>query len=158
VDQEVAKTLGELELKLRELERELTSIGRQTQVGEPPAPPPGGPPIGTPSAPLIGTPPTPPTGSPMTPPIAEPPPPPAGPPPTPAAGEPTGRLVDEAIEQRFSMEARETVYGEIPATKDRHEAIDLAELVRFKETMQRTLQDLIDQYSRLLSLKPPSSD
>jgi hypothetical protein len=135
VDQEVAKTLGELELKLRELERELTSIGqRQTQVGEPLAPPPGGPPI-----PVTGRPPAPPIGSPHPPP----------------AGEPTGRLVDEAVEQRFSMEARETVYGEIPATKDRHEAIDLAELVRFKETMQRTLQDLIDQYSRLLSLKPP---
>ena len=29
MDQEVAKTLGELELKLQELERELTSIGRR---------------------------------------------------------------------------------------------------------------------------------
>ncbi len=28
MDQEVAKTLGELELKLQELERELTSIGQ----------------------------------------------------------------------------------------------------------------------------------
>lgn len=118
MDHEVARTLGELELKLRELERELASIGqRQAQ-----------------------------------------------------AGEPIGRLVDEAIEprgafeagaaveQRYSMESRETVYGEIPATKDRHETIDVAELVRFKETMQRTLQSLIDQYSRLLSLEPPSSD
>jgi hypothetical protein len=66
-----------------------------------------------------------------------------------------GVLVDEAVQQRFSMEARETVYGEIPATKDERQAIDLGELVSFKETMQRTLQDLIDRYSRLLSLKPP---
>jgi hypothetical protein len=69
---------------------------------------------------------------------------------------PPAVLVDEAVEQRFSMEARETVYGEIPATKDERRAIDLAELVRFKETMQRTLQGLIDEYTRLLSLKPPS--
>jgi hypothetical protein len=35
VDQEVAKTLSELELKLQELERELTTIGRgEAQVGE----------------------------------------------------------------------------------------------------------------------------
>jgi hypothetical protein len=146
VDQEVAKTLGELEFKLRELERELTSIGQsQTQAGEPLAPAPGGPQTSS-------------IDRPPSPPIGEPPPPPVSPPPTPAAGEPMGRLVDEAVEQRFSMEARETVYGEIPATKDRQEAIDLAELVRFKETMQRTLQSLIDQYSRLLSLEPPSHD
>jgi len=37
-----------------------------------------------------------------------------------------------------------------------HRSIDVADLVRFKETMQRTLQGLIDEYSRLLSLKPPS--
>lgn len=68
----------------------------------------------------------------------------------------SGMLVDEAVEQRFSMEARETVYGEIPATKDRRQSIDLADLVRFKEEMQSTLQGLIDEYSRLLSLQPPS--
>jgi hypothetical protein len=65
-------------------------------------------------------------------------------------------LVDEAVEQRFSMEARETVYGEIPATKDERQTIELAELVRFRETMRRTLDGLIEEYSRLLSLKPPS--
>jgi hypothetical protein len=45
VDQEVAKTLGELELKLQELERELTSIGRRdAQAAQPqqqPQQPPG---------------------------------------------------------------------------------------------------------------------
>jgi hypothetical protein len=39
VDQEVAKTLGELELKLQELERELTTIGRRDASPEPPLPP-----------------------------------------------------------------------------------------------------------------------
>lgn len=70
--------------------------------------------------------------------------------------QPPGVLIDEAAEQRYSMEARETVYGEIPATKDMHDSIDLAELVRFKDTMQRTLQGLVDEYSRLLSLRPPT--
>jgi hypothetical protein len=67
-----------------------------------------------------------------------------------------GVLVDEAAEQRYSMEARETVYGEIPATRDERQSIDLADLVRFRERMQHTLQELIDEYSRLLSLKPPT--
>lgn len=66
--------------------------------------------------------------------------------------------MDEAVEQRYAMEARETIYGEIPATRDRHETIDLAELVRFKETMQQTLQGLIDEYGRLLSLRSPADD
>jgi hypothetical protein len=65
-------------------------------------------------------------------------------------------LVDEAVEQRFSMEAQETVFGEIPATKDERRSIELEDLVRFKEQMQVTLQGLIDEYSRLLSLRPPT--
>jgi hypothetical protein len=60
------------------------------------------------------------------------------------------------VERRYSMEARETVFGEIPATKDERQSIDLAELVRFKAKMQATLQGLIDEYSELLSLKPPT--
>lgn len=65
-------------------------------------------------------------------------------------------LIDEAIERRYSMEARETVFGEIPATKDERQSIDLADLVHFKAKMQATLQGLIDEYSELLSLKPPT--
>lgn len=34
--------------------------------------------------------------------------------------------------------------------------IDRAELVRFKEKMQRTMEDLIDEYGRLLLPKPPA--
>jgi hypothetical protein len=140
VNQEVAKTLAELELKLRELERELTSIGRRS--AEPPP-----------------VPPTAPTFRP-TPPIHPQPPPPSTPPiaPMPPAATP-GRLVDEAVERqperRYSMDAQETAFGEIPATRDEHDTIDLAELVRFKQTMQDTLQGLIGEYSRLLALRPP---
>jgi hypothetical protein len=130
VDQEVAKTLAELELKLRELERELTSIGRRS-ADPPPVPP----------APPFRP----------TPPIHPQPPPPA-----------PGRIVDEAVEhhpeRRYSMEAQETAFGEIPATRDEQDTIDLTELVRFKQTMQDTLQGLIGEYSRLLSLRPPSRD
>jgi hypothetical protein len=134
MDREVARTLGELELKLRELERELTSIGRRSS--DPP-----------PRAPL--------------PPQQHSSPPPPSPPTQPAmAG--SGRIVDEALEfqseRRYSMEAQETAFGEIPATKDKRETIDLAELVRFKHTMQETLEGLIGEYSRLLSLRPPSGD
>jgi hypothetical protein len=142
VDQEVAKTLAELELKLRELERELTSIGRRS--AEPrPAPP---------SAPFR-----------PAPPIHPQPPPPSTAPmaPMPTAATP-GRLVDEAVERqperRYSMEAQQTAFGEIPATRDEQDTIDVAELVRFKQTMQDTLQGLIGEYSRLLSLRPPSRD
>jgi hypothetical protein len=132
MDREVARTLGELELKLRELERELTSIGRRAS--------------------------DPPPRAPLPPQQHSSPPPPATQPTMPAHG----RIVDEALElqseRRYSMEAQETAFGEIPATKDERETIDLAELVRFKHTMQETLEGLIGEYSRLLSLRPPSGD
>jgi hypothetical protein len=145
VEQEVAKTLAELELKLRELERELTSIGRRS-AAPPPVPP------APPAPPFRPTPPIhPQQPPPSTPPIA----------PRPAAA-PPGRLVDEAVERhperRYSMDAQETAFGEIPATRDEQDTIDVAELVRFKQTMQDTLQGLIGEYSRLLSLRPPSRD
>ncbi|HEX5307801.1 MAG TPA: hypothetical protein VFW38_01845 [Solirubrobacteraceae bacterium] len=128
MDQEVAKTLAELELKLRELERELMSIGRRAAEPLPPPPPPATPPEFQRAAH--------------------------------APAPPPGRLVDEAVEpqaeQRYSMQAQETAFGEIPATKDERETIELGELVHFREEMQRTLQGLIDEYSRLLSLKPRS--
>jgi hypothetical protein len=60
-----------------------------------------------------------------------------------------------AVERpRYSMETQETAFGEIPASRDERETIDLAELVRFRDKMQQTLQSLIEEYSRLLSLGP----
>jgi hypothetical protein len=191
VDQEVAKTLAELELKLRELERELTSIGRrQNAAAAQPSglQPPSSASPGTPSAAGLGQG----AGAPMTtrvdrgagaPPAAgldrnEGAPPGAGldqdvrarpaavssrsmdAPSAPVSdrniGGQAGVLVDEVVERRYTMDAQQTVYGEIPATRDAHQSIDLAELVRFKETLQRTVQGLIDEYSRLLSLRPPA--
>lgn len=159
MDQEVAKTLAELELKLRELERELASIGRRAAEPAPPTPEPPPaprqPPPFRPQPPSLGTPPI----HPRQPPAGPPPP---GPPPIsplpPPATPPPGRLVDEAAgrlaERRYSMEAQETAFGEIPATRDEHGEIDLGELVMFREKMQHTLQGLIDEYSRLLSQRP----
>jgi hypothetical protein len=114
VDQEVAKTLGELELKLQELERELTSIGHRDGQATPKAPgtlideaveaqPPAPPPVITPT-----------------------PTPPAPPPPDP-------RRADAVEESR---------------------AVDLAELVRFRDKLARTMDELIDEYSRLLPTEP----
>lgn len=133
MDPDVAQTLAALERKLADLEHELTSIGgRDSDTGTYVRAAPD-----AVSAPGAGT-------------VSE--------------VRASGVLVDEAVEQRFSMDAQETVFGEIPATKDERQSslpqssssIDLADLVRFKERMQTTLQGLIDEYSRLLSLKPPT--
>jgi hypothetical protein len=159
VDQEVARTLAELELKLRELERELTSVGRRQDADPAQARAPEPARVYSPVPPHTASVPPhayagPPLGGPPRVPVPAPPPPPPPPP-------PPGRLVDEVVEppeRRYSMEPQQTAYGEIPATRDERQAIDLGELVRFRETMQRTLQGLIDEYTRLLSLKPPSGD
>ncbi len=213
MDQEVSKTLSELELKLQELERELTSLGhsgaRQApSIAQPQQQDWRGEPANVPGrAPIAG-----------------------------------GRLVDEAvevddgtaqrdgdiqsdaetrveetavdnafggpavwggeevpaqagstIERDWTVEVRETAYGEIPtpspsgadgnaphtspwpsrhepplppplpqphhpyaSTPPERETIDVNDLVRFKEKMQHTMDELIDEYSRLLSLRPPS--
>ncbi len=115
MDQEVAKTLGELELKLQELERELTSIGRRDSRAEWPRTP--------------------------------------------------GKLIDEAVERELEPNAPPPApppHEHPPPAPPPHEhpphehrSIEVADLVRFKETMQRTLQGLVDEYSRLLSLEPP---
>lgn len=162
MDPQVAQTLAALERKLADLERELSALGHGhggeaasehaaapaataiRPVGSPAGPAPAAFASGAPAAYASGAP-APPMSSPAPPQTAAP-----HPPAVP------GMLVDEALERRYSMEARETVYGEIPATKDERQTIDMAELVRFKETMQRTLGILIDEYSRLLSLKLPT--
>lgn len=215
MDQEVTKTLSELELKLQELERELTSLGHRDARLDPGVAHPHPPQEmrGEPTNTLDGSP------------VA------------------AGRLVDEAIEldggtarrdgdiqsdgetgveetsvdsafggpgvwggeevpaqagstieRDWTVEVRETAYGEIPtppstsdadssaphtspwpsrhepplppplpqphhpyaSTPPERETIEVADLVRFKEKMQHTMDELIDEYSRLLSLRPPS--
>ena len=170
MDQEVARTLAQLEQKLRELETELVSLGRQSVEGAEPAAPGPTHTFASPTHEPLPTPAQPPTSppaptrapAPSHPYAAANPPMPPGEQQPPAAPEQRslGRLVDEALEpppgpvSRYSMEAQETAFGEIPATRDEQHSIELVELVRFRERMQRTLQELIDEYSRLLSLGP----
>lgn len=224
MDQEVAKTLSELELKLQELERELTSLGRrdaplkQHDQSRAQAGAPGmlideaverqrrqesdaqertaeeaiadGDGFGGPAV---------------------------------WGGEEVPSQADATVEHDWSVEVRETAYGEIPIpptrapgpsqaqwppapalppepapapasapphvplpphlsappqmhsashsppppaaplahhpyapTPSERESIDVAELVQFKEKLQRTLDELIAEYSRLLSPKPPA--
>jgi hypothetical protein len=229
VDQEVAKTLGELELKLQELERELTSIGRrdgqtqpkapgtlideaverespaerqpdtaqpivaagegqtrasedagidgdgfggpavfggeeipaqagavverdwtveirETAYGEIPTPPSPAPPPRSPVPPPPGpdpapTPPPPPSAPPGPPPPVTPPEP--GPPATPP-GTPPGLYPPSSPPGPPPPDPRRS------DAVEESRAVDLAELVRFRDKLARTMDELIDEYSRLL--------
>jgi hypothetical protein len=211
VDHEVAKTLGELELKLQELERELTSLDHRDTPHHQDNPPheqanvPGrlideaverehrqendaqertaveamtdGDGFGGPAV---------------------------------WGGEEGPAQAGGTVERDWTVEVRETAYGEIPippprapeasqapwppaaasqhmpphtpappqahssshvpaalhtlpvahhpyaATPTERQSVDVADLVEFKEKMQRTLDALIAEYSRLLSPKPPA--
>ena len=171
VDQEVAKTLGELELKLQELERELTSFGhhdtpvRQAGALQEQTNAPGKlideaverdlgqesdaqePTAAEAIADSDGF------GGPAV-----------------WGGEEVPAQAGATIERDWTVEVRETAYGEIPipppcapvphhpyaATPTERQSVDIADLVEFKEKMQRTLDGLIAEYSRLLSPKPPA--
>jgi hypothetical protein len=186
VDQEVAKTLGELELKLQELERELTSLGQRDAPRHRDSPP-----REQANAPVVLI-----DEAVEREQVGE------------GGGDPRERATEETvaeddgfggpavwggeevpaqagatIERNWTEEARETAYGEIPipppqahfsphepapphaspvphhpyaATPTERQSIEMAELVEFKEKMQRTLDELIAEYSRLLSPKPPA--
>jgi hypothetical protein len=213
VDQEVAKTLGELELKLQELERELTSLGarerprRQGSLSHEHSPhdhtdAPGmlvdevlerdrvresDPQEHTTEEAVAdddGF------GGPAV-----------------WGGEEVPAQAGATVEHDWKVEIRETAYGEIPippppppdtsqapwppapapsytqapdasqtqwppapapshtqpvphhpyaATPTERQSIDVADLVEFREKMRRTLDELIAEYSRLLSPKPPA--
>jgi hypothetical protein len=213
VDQEVAKTLGELELKLQELERELTSIGdrdtrpassdgssqpedRRDERANVPGklvdeavelvaeraghventPPQPGDTLDEAEARVEETAVDNAFGGPGV-----------------WGGEEVPAQAGTTVERDWTVEVRETAYGEIPtppsppeafspphipswpsppapplppplpqphhpyaSTPPEREGIDVADLVRFREKMQRTMDELIDEYSRLLPLRPPS--
>lgn len=152
MDQEVAKTLGELELKLQELERELTSIGRREGQAEQPKTP------GTlideaveRESPADGQPEPAPT--PQPPPSSPPGPPPPVPPPEPGSpatppGTPPGLYPPSSPPGPLPPDPRR------PAAVEESRAVDLAELVRFRDKLARTMDELIDEYSGLLPAEP----
>ena len=232
MDQEVAKTLGDLELKLQELERELTTIGHRDTPAEPPHAPGklideaveqtgesleadagpeevstidgdafGGPAVfGGEEVPAQGgatsergwtvevretaygeipTPPSPSTASsssplstphsePLTPPWAPaplaPPEPPssepgATPPSTPAGVHPPS--IPHGIHPPSSPRGSPIPPPQAPdprrpAAVEENQSVDLAELVRFRDKLAQTMDELIDEYSRLLSATPSS--
>ena len=158
MDQEVAKTLGELELKLQQLEHELTSIGphdapaaRAAEPSQPSQP-------SQPSGRLVdeavessqvdqaiadgdgfGGPPV------------------FGGEEVPAQPAETG--------QDWKVDVRETAYGEIPSEaapspqptpQPGPQPIDRAELVRFKQRLEHTMAELSEELARLLLPKPPT--
>jgi hypothetical protein len=43
-----------------------------------------------------------------------------------------------------------------PAAVEENQSVDLAELVRFRDKLGRTMDELIDEYSRLLPVDPMS--
>jgi DNA-binding transcriptional MocR family regulator len=164
VDADVAKTLGELERKLLELERTLSAIGRDDEpAGQAAAPVPGQPPA-VPSAPAAHA-------SPSAPavPAAQPPPSaPAAHAQAPGAPEQhaASRLVDETVERREVHEqdaaahaSREAAAG-APAPRRRFEDAaptlpglqppSAAELLRFREQLERTARELTHDYDELL--------
>jgi 2-aminoadipate transaminase len=101
VDQEVSKTLGELERKLQELERTLTSIDRgEQQVEQSPAPP------------------------------------------APAPSPSPPHLIDEAVKRVAPIKPTpEPSRASTPSTAD---------LLRFRDRLERTAKDLTQEYDELL--------
>ncbi len=148
MDTEVARTLAELERKLGDLERALSSAARQEPTGElaggarlvderleglgPASAPaaPGSAPTSGPAAPPISGPA--PSYAPIPPPPAPVPgPPPPAPIPGPAAAAPS-------------------------ATQRSDESIELAELARFRDRLEQTMRDLLADYERVIRLRGAS--
>jgi 2-aminoadipate transaminase len=166
VDQEIANTLGELERKLRELERVLSGIGQSAGAGDAPTPA-------------------------QAPPSAAPPPPPAaaaapqGAPPAPGLAHRPGesRVVDEAVERLGSASYRppeesppaspypgtgsssspvtdapvaESAHLAAPAPQGRRpppaaeRSPSAAELLRFRDRLESTARELTHDYDELL--------
>jgi hypothetical protein len=152
---DVTGMLAELERKLRELELELTSIGKRRTLESAPGQEPQAPaaaPTPQPAAPAAAAPtpqmavppaaaPAPPQAT--APPAAAPAPPQATAPPAPASAQPRGRLVDEAIEAG-SAETFERVR---PSDA---QLASLAELRRFRDRLERFARELAAEYDALL--------
>jgi len=135
VDQEVSKTLGELERKLQELERILTSVDRGDHIG-------GDVPVSAEHSPADRSPP--------------------GPSPSAAGRSPLGRLVDEAVEPLARVElaprpqAQQSPRVQQPAPPPRSPRPPGAktpgadELLRFRDRLERSAKELTQEYDELL--------
>ncbi len=132
MDQEIANTLGELERKLRELERVLSGIGRGVGEGDVPS--------AASAAPLTAQ------SPPLT--TAPAPPTPSAPPPAARAPHRPGesRVIDEALESPPAAAAPQG--RRPPPAADRSPSA--AELLRFRDRLERTARELTHDYDELL--------
>jgi hypothetical protein len=157
VDQEVAKTLGDLELKLAQLERELMSVGRREAPAEDASEQAelttrrtgtagklideaveqsdynsqSGPADGRPSIPVPFSP-----------------------------GPVFERVEPPSPPHSPAVETHPRTWPPAPSHQppaEQRQSIDIADLVRFRDKLARTMDELIAEYSRLLSLQPPGS-
>jgi len=162
VDREIATTLGELERKLVELERALSAIGEREQAASAWEPSSAGrlvdeavetPRGDGPAAPVVPGPATSVAPGPSAPP-------PSVPPPAPAAGYGGGYRAGSAIDSRREPTAAAT---SVPGPGARHEpagdrAPSAAELLRFRERLERTARELTQEYDALLGrLREPAA-
>ena len=154
MDQEVSKTLGELERKLQELERTLTSIDRGDGPGgeSPPSPDSGPPPAAIAPAPPQAP------GPSSGPPAAA-----IAPSQAPSAGAPPiGRLIDEAVEPIARVEQAQPARLQQPPPPPRSPQPPQAsqppetgspgaeELLRFRDRLEHTARELTHEYDELL--------
>jgi DNA-binding transcriptional MocR family regulator len=141
VDQEVSKTLGELERKVQELERILTSVDRGDRIGEDV-------PVSAEHGPADRSPPSPPL--------------------SPAGRSPLGRLVDEAVEPVARVEraprphAQQSPRVPQPAQPPQPEQPPRSprppeantpsadQLLRFRDRLERSAKELTREYDELL--------
>jgi hypothetical protein len=161
------------------IERDWTVEARETAYGEIPTPPSPPTPPGIPPSPSL-SPETPPSGtpsSPDTPPRSGTPPPPGAapaippgvvPPSTPPGAISPSTSPNVVPPSTFpnvvppstppGVVAPSTPRGldpRYPAAVEESRSLDLAELMRFREKLSSTMDALIDEYSRLLSIEPP---
>jgi DNA-binding transcriptional MocR family regulator len=145
VDQEIANTLGELERKLRELERVLSGIGHGAGDRDASSPAPGAPPP-APAAPAAA-----PAAMPAAATVPQSPPPATGLSHRPGAG----RVVDEAVEQvgggsyRLPDAGPSAPQGRRPPPAAERSP-SAAELLRFRDRLERTARELTHDYDELL--------
>ncbi|WP_354699414.1 hypothetical protein DSM112329_05130 [Paraconexibacter sp. AEG42_29] len=142
---DVATTLDDLERKLKDLERELASAGDPASSGRQPAPP-ASLSVVAPAAPAPA-------------PAAVPMPPPA---PAPAATTPATPGPSTAAHRDVVIATPQAPAARVDASRliaDAHQSVDgqLTELMHFREHLERSAQELLREYNRLLGGLPSSS-
>jgi hypothetical protein len=136
------------------IERDWTVEARETAYGEIPTPPAPAPP----GSPIPGPPIPPPAPTPQPPPTAPPGPPPpetlpGQPPALTHSGPPTPETPAGSKPQPSHLRSPYDLDPRQPAAVEESRAVDLAELVRFRDKLASTMGALVEEYSRLVSVE-----